>query len=178
MDSVADQLAEGYPNLAQLLRRPTPDGIPLVAAAFTYFFRREVETDDELANGLFFEYLRRLTATQAKAFAAMMDQLRDLADGVQRTEEIIGILKHFRKGVSYDSEQEQDFLLQQRQKFRQLPRSSQKAADWSALADRLGEAGLYGPAQEEHNNAAAAALQENNRELAVAEHFKAYLSAC
>jgi hypothetical protein len=182
MDRVADQLAESYPNLAQLLRLPTPDGIPLVAAAFSYFFRREVETDDELANGLFFEYLRRLTATQAKAFAAMMDRLRDIADGVQRTEEnteeIIGLLKHFKKGVSYDNEQEQAFLLQQREKFRRLPRESQKAADWSAMADRLGEAGLYGQAQEEHNNAAAAALQENNQELAAAEHFKAYLSAC
>ena len=65
---VADALAEGYPNLARLLRTPTPAGPPLLAAAFCYFFRREVETDDELAHGLFFDGLRQLSASQAKAF--------------------------------------------------------------------------------------------------------------
>ena len=65
---VADALAEGYPNLARLLRAPTPAGPPLLAAAFCYFFRREVETDDELAHGLFFDGLRQLSASQARAF--------------------------------------------------------------------------------------------------------------
>jgi len=65
---VADALAESYPNLARLLRAPTPAGPPLLAAAFCYFFRREVETDDELAHGLFFDGLRQLSAAQAKAF--------------------------------------------------------------------------------------------------------------
>ena len=46
---IADALAESCPNLAKLLRTPTPAGPPLLAAAFCYFFRREVETDDELA---------------------------------------------------------------------------------------------------------------------------------
>ena len=68
MAGVADALAEGYPNLARLLRTPTPAGPPLLAAAFCYFFRREVETDDELAHGLFFDGLRQLSASQAKAF--------------------------------------------------------------------------------------------------------------
>ena len=65
---VADALADGYPNLARLLRAPTPAGPPLLAAAFCYFFRREVETDDELAHGLFFDGLRQLSASQARAF--------------------------------------------------------------------------------------------------------------
>ncbi len=65
---VADALAEGYPNLARLLRTPTPAGPPLLAAAFCYFFRREVETDDELAHGLFFDGLRQLSASQGRAF--------------------------------------------------------------------------------------------------------------
>ena len=39
-----------------------------MAAAFCYFFRREVETDDELAHGLFFDGLRQLSASQARAF--------------------------------------------------------------------------------------------------------------
>ena len=65
---VADALAERYPKLSRLLRAPTPAGPPLLAAAFCYFFRREVETDDELAHGLFFDGLRQLSASQAKAF--------------------------------------------------------------------------------------------------------------
>ena len=65
---VADALAEGYPNLSRLLRAPTPAGPPLLAAAFCYFFRREVETNDELAHGLFFDGLRQLSASQARAF--------------------------------------------------------------------------------------------------------------
>ena len=65
---VADALAEGYPNLSRLLRAPTPAGPPLLAAAFCYFFRREVETDAELAHGLFFDGLRQLSASQARAF--------------------------------------------------------------------------------------------------------------
>ncbi len=65
---VADALAGAYPNLSRLLRTPTPAGPPLLAAAFCYFFRREVETDDELAHGLFFDGLRQLSASQAKAF--------------------------------------------------------------------------------------------------------------
>ena len=68
VDSVADALAECYPNLARLLRTPTPAGPPLLAAAFCYCFRREVETEDELAHGLFFDGLRQLLASQAKAF--------------------------------------------------------------------------------------------------------------
>ena len=68
MAGVADILAPDYPNLAKLLRAPTPAGPPLLAAAFCYFFRREVETNDELAHGLFFDGLRQLTASQAKAF--------------------------------------------------------------------------------------------------------------
>jgi formylglycine-generating enzyme required for sulfatase activity len=68
VEQVADAIRENYPNLAKLLRAPTPTGPPLLAAAFCYFFRREVETDDELAHGLFFDGLRQLTATQAKAF--------------------------------------------------------------------------------------------------------------
>jgi hypothetical protein len=68
VNGVADALAETYPNLARLLRTPTPAGAPLLAAAFCYFFRREVETNDELAHGLFFDGLRQLPASEAKAF--------------------------------------------------------------------------------------------------------------
>ena len=90
---VADTLAEGYPNLSRLLRTPTPTGPPLLAAAFCYFFRREVETDDELAHGLFFDGLRQLSASQAKAFgevgkalAALGGQFDALLEHLDRIE--------------------------------------------------------------------------------------------
>jgi serine/threonine protein kinase len=78
VNGVADALAENYPNLARLLRTPTPAGPPLLAAAFCYFFRREVETNDELAHGLFFDGLRQLSASQAKAFGEVGQALASL----------------------------------------------------------------------------------------------------
>jgi formylglycine-generating enzyme required for sulfatase activity/serine/threonine protein kinase len=77
---VADALAGGYPNLALLIRRPTPSGPPLLAAAFCYFFRREVETDPELARGLLFDGLRQLSASQAEAFGQVGQALDSLGD--------------------------------------------------------------------------------------------------
>jgi hypothetical protein len=50
----------------------------LLAAAFCYFFRREVETNDELAHGLFFDGLRQLSASQAKAFGEVGKALASL----------------------------------------------------------------------------------------------------
>jgi formylglycine-generating enzyme required for sulfatase activity len=72
---VADALREEAPNLAKLLRQSSDDGPPLLAAAFSYFFRREVETDEELAHGLFFDGLRQLSATQAKGFSEVRQAL-------------------------------------------------------------------------------------------------------
>src|SRR5207245_7965018 len=77
---IADALAENYPNLSRLLRTPTAAGPPLLAAAFAYFFRREVETDDELAHGLFFDGLRQLTGSQVRAFGALNKALATLGD--------------------------------------------------------------------------------------------------
>jgi formylglycine-generating enzyme required for sulfatase activity len=72
---LADDLAPQCPSLAQFLRRPTPSGPPLLAAAFAYFLRREIETDAELARGLFFDGLRQLAADQADAFTALEQTL-------------------------------------------------------------------------------------------------------
>src|SRR5262249_8033280 len=74
---IADDLAE-YPNLAKLLRHNTPGGPPLLVAAFAYFFRREVETDEQLAHGLFFDGLRQLSASQEHAFEELGKALTTL----------------------------------------------------------------------------------------------------
>jgi formylglycine-generating enzyme required for sulfatase activity len=96
----------------------------------------------------------------------------------KKLDNIEGLLKNFKPGVSYDSEEERAYLREKRGEFRRLPRDRQKAGDWSALADRLGEAGEFELAREEHENAAQAAQQEGNAALAAAEHFKAYRAAC
>src|SRR5947199_113385 len=77
---VADLLLPDYPNLAGLLRTPTPAGPPILVSAFCYFFRREVETDDELARGLLFDGLRQLSASQARAFGEVGRALATLGD--------------------------------------------------------------------------------------------------
>jgi tRNA A-37 threonylcarbamoyl transferase component Bud32 len=94
---VADALGGDYPNLSRLLNTPTPSGPPLLAAAFAFFFRREVEQDDELAHGLFFDGLRHLAGSQAKAFvevgkalAMLGDRFDDVMDQMTRIEDTIG----------------------------------------------------------------------------------------
>jgi len=77
---IADDLTSEYPNLANLLRQRASGGPPLLVSAFAYFFRREVETDDELAHGLFFDGLRQLSASQAKAFGEVGKALTTLGD--------------------------------------------------------------------------------------------------
>ena len=69
-DTAAALKAEA-PHLAQLLTAAPPDGVPLLAAAFAFFFRREVETNAELAHGLSFDMLRRLSDRQEGGFAQL-----------------------------------------------------------------------------------------------------------
>jgi hypothetical protein len=69
--NVADALAKGYPNLSRLIRRPTPSGPPLLAVAFCYFFRREIETDAELARGLLYDGQRQVFASQQEMLASL-----------------------------------------------------------------------------------------------------------
>ena len=80
ISQVADDLTSEYPNLAKLLRQCPSGGPPLLASAFSFFFRREVETDDELAHGLFFDGLRQLSASQAKAFGEVGKSLISLGN--------------------------------------------------------------------------------------------------
>jgi predicted Zn finger-like uncharacterized protein len=77
---VATALEPRYSNLAHLLRQPTPGGTPLLVSAFCYFFRREVEKDDELANGLFFDGLKQLSAAQARNFKEVEETLGRLRE--------------------------------------------------------------------------------------------------
>ncbi|QDU20379.1 WD40 repeat domain-containing protein [Urbifossiella limnaea] len=74
----ADLHAEGFPSLASLvaLRPPSdPTAAPLLAVAVRYYFRRSVEDDPKLFQGLAFAQLERLGKAQedgAAQLAALM----------------------------------------------------------------------------------------------------------
>jgi serine/threonine protein kinase len=67
----AAALRDDAPHLAGLLTTAPADGPPLLAAAFGFFFRREVETNPALARGLTFDSLRGLSEGQERGFAAL-----------------------------------------------------------------------------------------------------------
>jgi serine/threonine protein kinase len=92
---IADDLAE-YPNLARLLQQKTPGGPPLLVAAFTFFFRREVEADPELVHGLSWDGVRQLSASQEQAFeevgmalATLGQHFEQVLEHLARIEEVV-----------------------------------------------------------------------------------------
>jgi formylglycine-generating enzyme required for sulfatase activity len=92
----ADALAADNPNLARLLRQPASGEPPLLAAAFSYFFRREVATTPDLARELNWTLLRQLSAAQEAAFA---DVERALAALGGRFDEVMEGLGGIKKAV-------------------------------------------------------------------------------
>ncbi len=74
---VADALAADQPRLARLLRAQAGDP-PLLAAAFAYFFRREVESNEDLSGELMCDGLRRLSAPLAGPLAGLGQALARL----------------------------------------------------------------------------------------------------
>lgn len=86
----------GYPQLGQLLHAQPTEQPPLLLSAFDYFFRREVETDPELARGLHFQQMNllseqqraqlqqieQITATLAGQLHTVLDDLHDIQAGV------------------------------------------------------------------------------------------------
>jgi serine/threonine protein kinase len=85
--AVARALQPRYPNLATLLSHPTPGGPPLLVAAFCFFFRQEVQSDQRLANDLMYDNLKRLSRTQAAGFESLGQALDGLGG---RFEEALG----------------------------------------------------------------------------------------
>src|SRR5712692_7447080 len=62
------------------------NGPPLLVIAVRYFFRREIESDRELFQGLAFAQLERLGQRQEEGFAALDD---DLTQHGQRVEGLL-----------------------------------------------------------------------------------------
>ena len=79
--------AAGYPAVAQLLSLEPSQGMPLLVLAARYFFRREVETNQQLFQGLAWAKLERLDKAQESGFTALAVAF---ATQGQRLEEMLG----------------------------------------------------------------------------------------
>ncbi len=100
---VAKALTPQCPNLAQLLLLPPQGGPPLLVLAFGYFFRREVESNAELARSLLYDGQRQLfqgqaellanlgqlSAAQAAAFDGLNQALHKLGDRLEWLEDAV-----------------------------------------------------------------------------------------
>jgi serine/threonine protein kinase len=87
LEQMADELRQaGYGGLAHLVSLRPDQGPPLLVTAARYFFRREVEADRELFQGLTFAQLENLSQHQEAGFAALGDAL---AEHGRRLEELL-----------------------------------------------------------------------------------------
>lgn len=73
----------GYPSLAQYLALRPARGEPLLTLAARYFFRRAVEDDPALFQGLAFAHLESLQSNLDANFAALNDALTTQFDAIQ-----------------------------------------------------------------------------------------------
>ncbi|MFO0877452.1 MAG: protein kinase [Gemmataceae bacterium] len=148
VSQLADGLAPTCPNLGRLLRSSAPSSPPLLMAAFSYFFRREVECDAELARGLILDGLQQLSAQHASALAQVNEALGSLGDRFDQVfdqlNRIEGLLEEVLRRVSQAgmqhgevkphhslsirNEEERQAVRQLLARFRQLPPEQQKQA--------------------------------------------------
>src|SRR5436190_1022844 len=66
----------GHKHLSWLVTQCPPGCPPLLVLSFRYFFRREVETDAELARGLTFSQLEALSQSQEAGLRGLDESLR------------------------------------------------------------------------------------------------------
>ena len=84
LDRIALELQQAdYRNLAHLLTLQARQGQSLLTVAARYFFRRAVEDDSRLFQGLAFTFLDSLQTDQAQAFAALNLTLNEQGERLQ-----------------------------------------------------------------------------------------------
>lgn len=201
----AEALRDEAPVLADLLTAAPDGGTPLLAAAFAFFFRREVETNAELAHGLSFDYLRLISERQERGLdvldfrtAGILDQINVLFDALEKwfaaqdakLDKIINDLdKLIRQRdvptstseplkVSVTDKDELKLLQKLRDQLRDLPPELVASADWSKLGDTLAAAGLFQEAMEAHKAAVAAAKAMADRQAEAEAEYKRFRDAC
>ncbi len=77
---VAEALKPEFPDLAKLLAQEVQGGPPLLASAFSFFLRREVNKDEELRDSLLLGGLESLSSAQSKTFADVDKALTSLGE--------------------------------------------------------------------------------------------------
>ncbi len=83
MNGIAEEFAGEYPNLSRLLEREPEPGQSVVVVAVRYFFRRAVEEDAQLFQGLAFAKLESIGDAQAAGFAALDVLLKKQAERLE-----------------------------------------------------------------------------------------------
>lgn len=201
----ADAVESDAPHLARVLRHAPAGGPPLLAAAFVFFFRREVETDDELARGLTFDALRRLSAAHDRGLDLLSDRTAGVLDQLDALFDAIGVgfaaadakLDDIRAKldklladrdvtrntaeplrVSVTTEKELAQLRRWRDDLRKLPPELLDATDWAKLGDALTAGRLLGEAREAHAEAEASARAAADRAAEAEAAYKGYRVAC
>jgi serine/threonine protein kinase len=195
----------GYAGLGQLVAlRIDARGTPLLVAAVRFFFRREVETDPQLFQGLAWAKLEALQAMQERRFAglavaladhaALVEQmLGELQDVVVETHgvvldiqnEVQDLARRFdllhrelrpRDSLSIGSEAERRLVKQLIARYRALPETERRR-----LPDLLGAigklevaAGFFDAARQDFQEAARLSPDQQARAEA---HFNAYHAA-
>ena len=84
---LAEELGRaGYDHLGRFLALRPPGGLPLLVVAVRYFFRRQVEDDPKLSQGLAYVRMEKLADAQEQGFASLAAAL---AQQGQRLEELL-----------------------------------------------------------------------------------------
>ncbi len=87
VQGMAQTLKEAsYLHLASLLAQRPPQGPSLLVTGARYFFRRAVEDDPKLAQGLAFSQMERLSKSQEEGFASLTAAMTQQG---QRLEELL-----------------------------------------------------------------------------------------
>ncbi len=135
--------AAGFTALAHLVELRTGPEMPLLVVAVRYFFRREVENDSRLFQGLAFAQLERLSAAQESAFAALEGALQRHG---ARLEELLGDV---RAVVTETHGDVKDIKAAVAQQTRQMEAVGQ--AVFRALAQPAPALPVAAPAAKEHD---------------------------
>jgi tRNA A-37 threonylcarbamoyl transferase component Bud32 len=86
----------GHGALAHLVELRPAQGRPLLLLAVRYFFRREVESDEQLFRGLVLERTEELTEAQQAGFAVLEELLRQHGS---QLDELLGLVAEVREGI-------------------------------------------------------------------------------
>jgi hypothetical protein len=76
---------EGFLALSELLQYRPPNGPPLLIAAFGYFLRYEVASDNQLSQILNFTLLQHISQEQTRGFNALQDAIKILGSEFQQS---------------------------------------------------------------------------------------------